>query len=105
MLAAKHCRACHGIDGMHTCDLAFVNDPHSPRESSARVDPKQSPDKASITIKIKGALARAAVEIAGELEARDDVFEQMTDAEVARKLLAFAVNEHRAGRGPWPKTR
>lgn len=69
------------------------------------MDPKRNPNKACVAVTLKGALARAVVEIAGELEAREDVFDTLTDAEVARRLLAYAVTEHRAGRGPWPKTR
>lgn len=59
----------------------------------------------SIKIEIKpGALRNAIAEIGAELEARDDVFDQMNDQEVSRRLIAYAITEHRAGRGPWPKT-
>lgn len=47
---------------------------------------------------------RDAVEqILAELETRDDVFDKLTMPEVARKLLAHGIAEHRAGRGPWAR--
>lgn len=62
-----------------------------------------SAPKSTITVKITSTLKDAIDEIAGQLEQRTDVFERMSDAEVCRRLMAWAVVEHRAGRGPWPR--
>lgn len=95
----------HRYNADGTCDTCGELDRNYPGAAPPRIDPKTNPNKAVVCVKLAGALARAVVEIAGELEARDDVFETMTDAEVARKLIAWAVTEHRAKRGPWATTR
>lgn len=59
--------------------------------------------KDRVVVSLDGNLRDAVMELSGELEARDDVFDKMTDAEVARRLIAYALVEHRAGRGPWPR--
>jgi hypothetical protein len=57
----------------------------------------------TLTVQLKGTLKDAIAEIRAEIEARDDTFDSVTVSEIARRLLAHAVVEHRAGRGPWPK--
>lgn len=59
--------------------------------------------KQSMQVRVEGSLLEAIEDLRGELEGRPDVFEVMTGAEVARRLIAHAVREHMAGRGPWQK--
>jgi hypothetical protein len=55
----------------------------------------------SIVVSLKGTLRDAIVTIGAELESRDDIFDQMTEAEVARRLMIYAIQKHRNGEGPW----
>lgn len=58
--------------------------------------------KKTVVVHVVGALKDAIETLSAELAERDDVFEKMTDAEVCRRLLGYAVREQRSGRGPWP---
>lgn len=58
----------------------------------------------ALRLDIKGALRVAVAEITAEINASPDLFEEITDHECARRLLAHAIRDHKAGRGPWPKT-
>lgn len=58
---------------------------------------------ATTKLEVWGPLRDAVEQILAELETRDDVFDKLTMPEVARKLLAHGIAEHRAGRGPWAK--
>ncbi len=61
--------------------------------------------KKRIVVETSGALKEALEEVHGELEGRKDVLERLNPAEVGRRLMAYAIREHQAGRGPWPKHR
>jgi hypothetical protein len=55
----------------------------------------------TLIVQLNGALKTAVEETHGNLEGDPDVLEQLTPQEVARRLIAWGVKEHRAGRGPW----
>lgn len=56
-----------------------------------------------LTTRVAGTLRDKVLEVHAEVQARDDVFEDLTPHIVMRRLIAHALKEHMAGRGPWPK--
>lgn len=58
--------------------------------------------KKRVIVEVSGPLLEGLLCVSREVAENRDVMEKLTDAAVGRRLMAYAIKEHRAGRGPWP---